>query len=72
MPIYEYMCDECGHIFEELRKYSAESSGRDKIECPHECGKTASKLPSAHGGYSMSSGGSSTRPKRAGSFKRTK
>lgn len=34
MPIYEYECDECGHVFEQLQKFSDEPLKT----CP-ECGK---------------------------------
>ena len=64
-PIYEFQCRSCGHIFEEI-VYALEGT----IPCPQcESGKT-DKLVSAHGGYQMSSGGSSTRPRRAGAFRK--
>jgi len=34
MPIYEYKCDECGHVFEELIFHETE-----KLECPKCSGK---------------------------------
>jgi putative FmdB family regulatory protein len=42
MPLYEYQCDECGHRFEVIQKYS--DPPIDK--CPV-CGKTVHKLQSA-------------------------
>lgn len=35
MPIFEYLCDECGNKFEKLVRRSAETDG---IECPS-CGR---------------------------------
>lgn len=62
-PIREFICGDCAHQFEEI------VHGDESVQCPHcESGKVH-KLISAHGGYSMSSGGSSTRPKGVGSFK---
>lgn len=67
MPIHEFICDQCGHQFEEFFRQTEKIPNR--TECPHCETKTATRLPSAHGGYSMSSGGSSTRPSKAGSFR---
>ena len=36
MPIYEYVCDACGHEFDELQKFAAAAL----IDCPS-CGKPA-------------------------------
>ena len=35
MPLYEYQCDACGHVFEKLQKRGAEAPS----ECP-ECGES--------------------------------
>lgn len=70
-PLNEYICTGCAHIFETINKWSPELKEK-KEECPHCNTLTGEYLPSAHGGYSMNSGGGSTRPKSAGSFKRTK
>lgn len=40
MPIYEYKCDECGHVFEEIIFHETE-----KIECP-KCSGQVHKLMS--------------------------
>lgn len=64
MPIYEFLCKDCGHVFDELVK------DRDKkVACPHCETDRTEKLISAHGGYNMASGGSSTRPRQAGAFR---
>jgi putative FmdB family regulatory protein len=43
MPIYEYQCEACGHVFEVIRKISDEPL----VHCP-DCGKpTLKKLLSA-------------------------
>lgn len=31
MPLYEYQCRKCGHIFEKLRRIA---EADDKLECP--------------------------------------
>lgn len=36
MPIYEYQCDECGHLFEEMKKRSApEPAACPKCDAPN-------------------------------------
>jgi putative FmdB family regulatory protein len=67
MPLYEYLCDSCGHQFEEFL------NSRDKYrECPH-CESSAEVLPALHGGYRIKGDNSaSVRPKQAGSFKKSK
>lgn len=39
MPLYDFKCDECTHIFERLCKYE----DRDDMKCPT-CGMSASPL----------------------------
>ena len=39
MPIYEYECSKCGHVFEKIQGFSASSNGR----CPV-CEGKASRL----------------------------
>ncbi len=62
MPIYEYKCNACGHVFEEFQSVGA--SGKD-LNCPS-CGSPApDKLFSAfassgNGGTSFSTGSTST------------
>ncbi len=36
MPIYEYRCKECGHVFSRLQRVGASSDG---VTCP-KCGST--------------------------------
>jgi len=36
MPIYEYRCRECGHVFSRLQRVGASSEG---VTCP-KCGST--------------------------------
>ncbi len=36
MPIYEYRCKECGHVFSRLQRVGASSEG---VTCPR-CGST--------------------------------
>lgn len=68
MPLREYHCLECGHVFENL-----ERTPEDKPTQCAQCGAgQIEQLVSAHGGYSMNSGPSSVRPRGAGSFKRHK
>ncbi len=35
MPLYEYRCDDCGHLFEILQRMD---EGADGLSCP-ECGR---------------------------------
>lgn len=42
MPIYEYQCEKCGHLFELIQKFS----DRPKTKCP-KCRGTLRKLISA-------------------------
>lgn len=66
MPIREYECQKCKHVFENL-----ELRATDKAEvCPQCFGKRLKQVVSAFGGYQGNLGGASTRPKNAGSFKR--
>lgn len=64
MPIYEYLCGECGHRFEETTAYEDSFSAK---ECPQCESQKTEKLFPVVGGYQMVSGGSSVRPKGAGS-----
>jgi len=41
MPIYEYKCEECGHVFEELTFHDGEA-----IECPRCSGKVRKLMSS--------------------------
>lgn len=68
MPLREYICRDCSHQFEEFIKYESDE--------PDQCRQCESpkiaRLPSAVGGYHINGSNSgSTRPRSAGSFKRT-
>lgn len=64
MPIRDFKCSACKLEWETLV-----SSGDAPKECP-DCKSTAiAQLPALVGGYKMYSGGGSTRPRQAGSFK---
>lgn len=68
MPIYEFICNDCGHQFEELLLSS--SSSLDEIKCD-ECGSdSVAKLISASmfHGRSVSSDGGSCGPIPSGGF----
>lgn len=69
MPIYEFGCTGCGHVFEELVLPSDRAAS---VPCPYCESLKTEKVPTAPGGYKFNSGGSSTRPRSAGSFKRVK
>lgn len=68
MPIRDFECKSCGHIFELLV-----FSKTERKECP-ECTHTKLiPLPSAHGGYKIKGdNGSSQSPKQSASFKKGK
>lgn len=64
MPIYEYKCNQCDHVFEEFQSMGA---GNDSVKCPN-CGTPkperlfsafASSGGSAVGGSVATSGGCS-------------
>ena len=65
MPIHEFRCKSCGHVFEELL---IRSTDKDELECP-KCGTsrvdqlmssfacgTSSRAPSSGGGGGCSGG----------------
>ena len=60
MPYREYLCDYCGHQFEEL-SYSKDPEEYALTDC--RCGSKAKVLPALIGGYHGNMGGSSSRPK---------
>lgn len=43
MAIYSYMCNSCGYEFDEITQYDPQNK---PIECPHDCGHTATRIPS--------------------------
>ena len=52
MPIYEYECGECGHVFETLQRISEEPL----TECPA-CGKPALKKLVSAAAFRLKGGG---------------
>jgi len=52
MPIYEYKCEACGHVFESLQKISESPL----VECP-ECGKDALKKLISSPAFRLKGGG---------------
>ena len=52
MPIYEYKCDACGHIFDTLQKIS----DSPLVECPA-CGKDALKKLVSSPAFRLKGGG---------------
>jgi putative FmdB family regulatory protein len=52
MPIYEYQCEACGHVFETLQRISEEPLK----ECP-ECGKPALKKLVSAAAFRLKGGG---------------
>jgi len=67
MPRYDWLCDSCGHEFEDSASFETRS-----IDCPHECGNTARRLPALIGGYTGNMGGASTRPKNSTAMPKAK
>ena len=54
MPIYEFRCEECGHVLEALRRMG---EGPEGLSCP-QCGsERLSQEFSAFAGHSGSGGG---------------
>ena len=49
MPIYEYICDNCGYVFEALRKIG-ESGGVDCTKCDTSARRIYSPVPFVFGG----------------------
>lgn len=64
MPIFSYHCRSCGFEWDDIRPYDPDET---TIECPHCETNTGDKVPTIPGGYSMDSGGASTKPRRAAS-----
>lgn len=58
MPLYDYKCPHCEHVFEEMRPMAE----RATAECPR-CGKAAEKTLSS---FFTSRGSSSTPPPSCG------
>jgi hypothetical protein len=68
-PIQEFICTDCGHVFEQYGPYTPPE---EKVMCVHCDTYTAEKLPSCIGGYHGNMGSGSTRPRGAGSMKQVK
>ncbi|MBI9111696.1 zinc ribbon domain-containing protein [Maridesulfovibrio ferrireducens] len=75
MPIYEYKCNKCGHIFEELVSVSNSESpeclscgSQDTIKLISACIGHLSDGSSGNGSYSSPSGGSGAGGCGAGGF----
>ncbi len=66
MPIYEYRCKECGHVFSRLQRVGAPGDG---IPCP-ECGSASSErlLSTFASASSSGSHGTSTCGRSGGGF----
>jgi putative FmdB family regulatory protein len=56
MPLYEYLCDKCGHKFELLR---ALSDSGEAAPCPR-CQSPAKRVLSSFASFSKDSSGQST------------
>lgn len=54
MPLYEYRCQQCGEVFEQLRR--AEEADRD-VACPRCGAEEVERLLSLFGQYSRGCGG---------------
>lgn len=68
-PIREYLCDYCGHQFEEMI-WSSDPENYRTHEC--RCGSKATVLPAMIGGYQGNMGGASVRPKNSTAMKSRK
>jgi putative FmdB family regulatory protein len=65
MPVYEYRCPDCAHLFEKLVSFT--DTGRD-VSCPT-CGTQASKLLSTFAAIGVAGGsvaGTSAAPSGGG------
>jgi len=56
MPIYEYVCSDCGLKFELLRSFS---QARERASCPH-CHNSAERIISACASFSKNEAGEAT------------
>jgi putative FmdB family regulatory protein len=52
MPIYEYQCDECGHLFEEMKK----RTDPEPAECP-QCGAPKPRRAISRTGFKLKGNG---------------
>lgn len=67
MPTYEYECEKCGYVFEEIQSITAEPLKK----CPKEgCGGTVHRLFSAGGGFLFKGSGFYSTDYRSDSYKK--
>ena len=52
MPLYEYICTECGHEFDRIQSFSA-----DPIRVCEKCGKESVKKKISNAGFILKGGG---------------
>lgn len=52
MPLYEYICTECGHEFDRIQSFSAEP-----IRVCEKCGKESVKKKISNAGFILKGGG---------------
>ena len=52
MPLYEYICTECGHEFDRIQSFSA-----DPIRVCEKCGKESVKKKISSAGFILKGGG---------------
>lgn len=69
MPIREYICLKCGNTFD---FFEIPSNPEEVPQCEACDSYNVERQLTAHGGYSLNSGGSSTRPSHSGSFRKAK
>lgn len=49
MPIYEFRCENCGHVFEELCRFDEDGAGRKCPQCGHVGARKLISVFAAHG-----------------------
>ena len=52
MPLYEYICTECGHEFDRIQSFSAEP-----VRVCEKCGKESVKKKISNAGFILKGGG---------------
>ncbi|NOZ78937.1 MAG: zinc ribbon domain-containing protein [Acidobacteria bacterium] len=63
MPIYEYRCNECGHVFSRLQHVGATSEG---VTCPKCEGSDVERVVSSFASAGSSSGAGVSAPSCSG------
>lgn len=66
MPVYEYRCPDCTHLFEKLVSYSQSERGVDCPTCGARAGKLLSTFAAIGGGSASSEAGGSPMPMGGG------